>query len=101
MWVDDVDLADLADLPYVDIELRDAHGRRWWRYHGGHLRRASRPGSRPASGAWRVVTRRLAASYVAAKNGCIVGPTPGPLRAFADVLDPWPTVVLASIAGSP
>jgi hypothetical protein len=61
MWVDDVDLADLADLPYVDIEFRDAHDRRWWRDHGGHLRKGKSPGSRPTSGAWRAVTRRLAA----------------------------------------
>ena len=35
MWVDDVDLVDLAGLPHVDIEFRDARGRHWRRDHDG------------------------------------------------------------------
>jgi hypothetical protein len=46
IWVDDVDLTDLAGFPHVDIEFRDAHGRCWWRDHGGRTYEL-RPGGRP------------------------------------------------------
>ena len=43
MWVDDVDLANLAGFPYVDIEFQDARGRRWRRHYDGHIARRRSP----------------------------------------------------------
>ena len=74
----------LRNLPYVDIELRDAHGRRWWRDHGGHLRKGKSSGSRPASGVWRAVTHGLRpAMYVTPKTVPVPTPITRPLGGLA------------------